>query len=460
MPAFPSLTSAVSLLAIAAFSATPALAQVEPSPAPDTAQGANDGAADGESGNEIVVTAERIRGQVDTDVPPVLELDAEEIATYGAGSIEELIEQLAPQIGSGRGRGEGRPVFLVNGQRVGGFREFRRYPPEAIEKVEVLPEEVALQFGFPADQRVINFILKQNYASREVELEYGQPQQGGTSNGEVELSQLTIAGNRRVNFGFEYGTNSMLTEAERDIVQTTGSAPTVAGDPDPAPFRSLRADAENWELDATLNSSLGDAPGSGTFSINGGIERSFSRSLSGLDVVTLTTPDASAVRTIDDDPLERRARSTTVSLGGSINKPIGDWQFDTTLDASRAERTTFIDQRRDASGLQELVDAGDLEIDGVLPGIPAGGVDRADSISYSADAKSTLRGNPFVLPAGEARLTLDTGYSWNRIESTPIPARSPPNWRRPVERFRPVPISACRSPASARGSSARWVRSI
>ena len=418
MPALPRLTSAVSLLAIAAFSATPALAQVEPSPAPDTAQGANDGAADGESGNEIVVTAERIRGQVDTDVPPVLELDAEEIATYGAGSIEELIEQLAPQTGSGRGRGEGRPVFLVNGQRVGGFREFRRYPPEAIEKVEVLPEEVALQFGFPADQRVINFILKQNYASREVELEYGQPQQGGTSNGEVELSQLTIAGNRRVNFGFEYGTNSMLTEAERDIVQTTGSAPTVAGDPDPAPFRSLRADAENWELDATLNSSLGDAPGSGTFSINGGIERSFSRSLSGLDVVTLTTPDASAVRTIDDDPLERRTRSTTVSLGGSINKPIGDWQFDTTIDASRAERTTFIDQRRDASGLQELVDAGDLEIDGVLPGIPAGGVDRADSISYSADAKSTLRGNPFVLPAGEARLTLDTGYSWNRIEST------------------------------------------
>ena len=159
MPALPRLTSAVSLLAIAAFSATPALAQVEPSPAPDTAQGANDGAADGESGNEIVVTAERIRGQVDTDVPPVLELDAEEIATYGAGSIEELIEQLAPQTGSGRGRGEGRPVFLVNGQRVGGFREFRRYPPEAIERVEVLPEEVALQFGFPADQRVINFIL-------------------------------------------------------------------------------------------------------------------------------------------------------------------------------------------------------------------------------------------------------------------------------------------------------------
>lgn len=414
----PKLSTTASLLAIAAFTATPALAQVEPAQAPPTAQDPG-GDFEESDGGEIVVTAERLRGQVDTDVPPVLELEEEEIASYGAGSIEELLELLAPQTGSGRGRGDGRPVFLINGQRVGGFREFRRYPPEAIQKVEVLPEEVALQFGYPADQRVINFILKENYSSREVEGEYGQPEQGGTSNGEIELSQLSIAGNRRMNIGLELGSNSMLTEAERDIVQTTGSAPTVAGDPDPAPFRSLRPDSENWELDASLNSSLGEAPGSGTFSINGSIQREFSRSLSGLDVVTLTAPSgATAVRTLDDDPLERRNRSTTVSLGGSINKPLGDWQFDTTLDASRSERTTFIDQRRDTSVLQDLVDAGELEIDGALPGVPAAGIDRADSTSYSADAKATLRGNPFLLPAGEARVTFDTGYSWNRIDST------------------------------------------
>lgn len=413
----PKLAATASLVAIAAFTAGPALAQPEPSPAPATAQ---DGAEQAvSSGQEIVVTAERIRGEVDTDVPPVLELEAEEIATYGAGSIEELIEQLAPQTGSGRGRGEGRPVFLINGQRVGGFREFRRYPPEAIEKIEVLPEEVALQFGYPADQRVVNIILQENFASREVEGEYGAPFRGDTSNGEVELSQLSIAGDRRLNIGFEFGSSSLLTEAERDIVQTPGSAPTVPGDPNPAPFRSLRADAENWELDATLNSALGEAPGSGTFSVNGGIERSVSRSLSGLDVVTLTGPDGeSEVRTLDDDPLTRRNRSTTISLGGSINKPLGNWPLDATLDARRSESTSVIDRRRDASGLQDLVDAGELAIDGILPAVPAAGVDRADSTSYVADAKATLRGNPFLLPAGEANLTFDTGYSWNRIRST------------------------------------------
>ncbi|MBM0168533.1 TonB-dependent receptor [Altererythrobacter sp. C41] len=408
MTPLPKLSATASLLAIAAFAIAPA---------PAWAQDSADGEV-AEGDEEIVVTAERIRGQVDTDVPPVFELDAEEIGSYGAGSIEELIEQLAPQTGSGRGRGEGRPVFLINGQRSGGFREFRRYPPEAIRKIEVLPEEVALQFGYPADQRVINIILQENFASREVEVEYGMPGRGGTGNGEIEASQLTINGNRRLNIGMEYNTTSLLTEDERDIVQTPGSTPTVAGDPDPAAFRSLRGSSDTWELDATLNSSLGEAPGSGTFSVNGGVEHTTGRSLSGLDVVTLTANGESAVRTIDDDPLTRRNSSTTFSLGGSIIKPLGGWMLDTTLDASRTERTTLIDQRRDTGVLQDLVDAGELEIDGALPAIPRAGVDRAESTSYAADVKSTLRGTPFMLPAGEANLTFDAGYSWNRIDST------------------------------------------
>src|SRR5690606_13862573 len=291
--------------------------------------------------------------------------------------------------------GEGRPVFLINGQRSGGFREFRRYPPEAIRKIEVLPEEVALQFGYPADQRVINIILQENFASREVEVEYGMPGRGGTGNGEIEASQLTINGNRRLNIGMEYNTTSLLTEDERDIVQTPGSTPTVAGDPDPAAFRSLRGSSDTWELDATLNSSLGEAPGSGTFSVNGGVEHTTGRSLSGLDVVTLTANGESAVRTIDDDPLTRRNSSTTFSLGGSIIKPLGGWMLDTTLDASLTEKTTLIDRRRDTGVLQDLVDAGELAIDGPLPTLPRTGADRAESMSYATDVKSTLRGTPF-----------------------------------------------------------------
>ena len=162
----------VSALALASTICFPAFAQDDlqttgqeqpESIQPEVSQ--DDPVSDDDFEADIVVTASRIRGSVDTDVPPVLELDEADIASYGADSIADLVAQLGPQTSSGRGRGGGPPVVLVNGQRVASFRELRRYPPEAIQKVEVFPEEVALQYGFRPDQRVINFILKDNFTT-------------------------------------------------------------------------------------------------------------------------------------------------------------------------------------------------------------------------------------------------------------------------------------------------------
>ena len=44
-----------------------------------------------EQSAEIVVTAQRIRGSVDTDVPPVVELTEADIAAYGADSLTDLV---------------------------------------------------------------------------------------------------------------------------------------------------------------------------------------------------------------------------------------------------------------------------------------------------------------------------------------------------------------------------------
>ncbi len=192
----------------------------------ETDEGVEDG---GDIANEIIVTAANVRGQVDTTTPAIQELNEEDIAAYGAGSITDLIAALAPQTSSGRGRGGGPPALLINGVRVSSFREMASFPPEAIKKVEILPEEVAQKYGFPADARLINIILKDNFASRTVEAEYGQSWAGGTSEKELEGTILRISGPSRMNVHVDWEDTSPLTEAERDIVQST-----------PPPARAIR----------------------------------------------------------------------------------------------------------------------------------------------------------------------------------------------------------------------------
>ena len=57
---------------------------------------------------EVVVTGARLRGSVESDIPPEITLDPADIRATGATTIAELLEALEPQTRSGRGRGEGR----------------------------------------------------------------------------------------------------------------------------------------------------------------------------------------------------------------------------------------------------------------------------------------------------------------------------------------------------------------
>ena len=105
------------------------------------------------------------RGSVVGDIPPENTLTSRDIRATGATSISELLDSIASQTGSARGRGGGRPILLLNGQRISGFPELRDLPPEAIERMEILPEEVALKYGYVADQRVVNIVLRRRFNS-------------------------------------------------------------------------------------------------------------------------------------------------------------------------------------------------------------------------------------------------------------------------------------------------------
>ena len=124
------------------------------------------------------------------DIPPENTLDARDVRATGATNITELLDALAPQIGSARGRGGERPVLLLNGQRISGFRELRDIPTEAIQRVEILPEEVALKYGYRADQKVVNIVLRQRFRSTTAQVGAGAATDGGYANGNADLTRL------------------------------------------------------------------------------------------------------------------------------------------------------------------------------------------------------------------------------------------------------------------------------
>ncbi len=134
--------------------AASAATQPQPEPAAQPEPEEPESASDSGAVGEIIVRSGRVRGQLFVDQAPLLQLDETAIAAEGVTSITDLIAQISARTGSARGRGGGGgPVILVNGIRIGSFREFANYPPEALAKVEVFPEEVAQRFGFPPDRR-------------------------------------------------------------------------------------------------------------------------------------------------------------------------------------------------------------------------------------------------------------------------------------------------------------------
>lgn len=198
----------------------------QPSP-PGFAQPTADTPAD--MADDIVVVAGRPRGSVVSDIQPELVLDPQDIRAYGASSLGDLITQLSSQTSSSRGRGGERPVVLLNGKRISGFSEIRSIPSEAIIRVEVLPEETALAYGYRADQRVVNIVLRERFRAVTAEAELGGPTAGGRSETEIDATLLRVDGDRRILIDLSLAQSTSLLESERGLISSPLRQPYALG---------------------------------------------------------------------------------------------------------------------------------------------------------------------------------------------------------------------------------------
>ncbi len=382
--------------------------------------------------DEIVVTATRIRGAVITEIPPVQQIDEKDITAYGASSATDLVAALAPQTGSGRGRGGGQPVVLLNGQRISGFRELRDLPPEAIRRVQIFPEELALQYGYRPDQRVINFILKDNFASFTAEAEAGVPQDGGYSRRQAESTLTRIGESTRLSIDTEYETSSRLTEVERGIIANPASAPFTLpdGNSNIGAYRTLLPQTERFEVNSTFSKAL--APQT-SLSINGNYKLEGSRSLLGLPSASFVVPGSSPFSQNGADvtlnryftnpgPLSRKGTTGTAQFGLSFNTLLAGWRMAFTGDYASIDSNVQTTRNADFAALRAGVLAGTVNpyTTGFGSDLRFIGPDTSDSLSHTLNLRNTFTGSPFRLPAGEVQVTLRTAFARQTLDSQSV----------------------------------------
>ena len=327
-----------------------------------------------EDEDAIVVVGQRLPGQVVGDIPPENVLDARDIRATGATSISELLEAVESQTGSARGRTSGRPVLLLDGQRISGFRELRDLPPEAIQRMEILPEEVALKYGYTADQRVVNIVLRPRFNSTSVELRGIAATDGGYAGGFAHGTRLAIRDGKRTSINARIDGNNPLYEAERDIATNPESSV------DERSARTLVGAAQSARVTGVHNRPAGE---NGALTITGEAARSHGRSRFGL-------ADFDA-----DDVLTRDSDTTSLGLGTIYNANRGDWRLSVSGNGEY-ERSESDSDRSDATALTD---------------------DKSNSTRTDLVLDATASGPLFKLPAGEATATFKSGLSRLDFES-------------------------------------------
>ncbi|MFL6735259.1 MAG: TonB-dependent receptor [Sphingomicrobium sp.] len=373
-PAIAEAQTAPDPAAVEATAATPA---VQPAAVDPTTQqpAAEDVATDDADAEEIVVIGRRDPNAVIGDIPPENTLTSRDIRAYGATSVSELLDAIAPQTASSRGRNGGGPIVLLNGKRISGFREVRDLPPEAILRLDILPEEVALKYGYRADQRVVNIVLRPRFRSTTAQAEGAIPTEGGKSEEKADLTRLMIGENGRTTLNVHAERASPLLESERDI------DPPEPGETDQREFRTLIGSRRLVRGGGTVNRTLfGDV--SSTF--DGQVEYSDGRSLLG------------ASRERVGEPLRRDTDNVSGHAGIALNGQKDRWRWSATgtYDISRSRTAT--EQERELLGAA---------------------TNHARSFSNTGALDLVANGPLLTLPAGTANVTIKAGANTSDLES-------------------------------------------
>jgi hypothetical protein len=449
-PAATAVTLAVLALADASSAFGQSTAAPPPTAAPSTPNSADaDEAADAADAahpaptvSEVTVTAHKVvrqYGAVVGDIKPELQLGPADVQSFGVSTVTELLTELEPETRSDRGRTSEAPVILLNGRRISALNEVQNIPVEAILRVDILPEEVSLKYGYTADQRVVNIVLRRRFHATTLEGQAGGPTEGGEITGQAEADLIHIRRDDRLNLDLKYQGASEITDAARGIVEpapaqpyalggnivsATPGAPAAASltNTNVAPYRTLTPESQTLTANAVLAHPL---PHGIDATVNATVSANQSVALQGLPGLGLDIPAGDPFSpfsgpAIDDlyvnRPLRQYVDGWTAHLGATLNKDVKDWRLSLTQAYDHADTQTDTDTGINPAPLQNAVTAGTLDPFGPPPAglVQALPQTYARSITDSANAQILANGPLIKEPAGNIYVSAKAGdtQSW------------------------------------------------
>ena len=416
--------------------------------------------------DEIVVTAARYG---EARVKAEAEFSEDEISTFGADDIQDLLSRLSPFIDPG---GE-EPVILINGQPAGFDTSILSYPAEALDRVAVLAPEAAAEYGHPSGRRVVNLVLKKKFSSLHADAGLSWATEGGQYGGKMSTGRVGINGPTRWNVRANLSADSALRKSARNIPRQEGPFDSVgyiskadgseidpalsraAGETvthaaippealartptledfaatanrlypaDPNDHETLQSSRRNVSLNAGATRPLGEL----SASLNINANNSESRGRRGLPMASLLILASSPWSPFEDDILltrpfagERALRNdnSSKSLGVSLtlSGKVGGWQTNFSARYGRNWSSNLLEQGVDTSRIQALINANDLNFN------PYGPWDdryllssRNRSQGGNLSARLTISRKVIDLPAGPMTTNLSLNASRNQTKS-------------------------------------------
>jgi hypothetical protein len=316
---------------------------------------------------EITVTTPR--GRTSGGIDPLLEISPSELDSYGVDTMSDLVDALRPLTRSSRS--DQMAVVLINGH-LAGQTEFDNLPREAIERVEVLPESVALQYGFSENQRVLNFILREHYRAVPLRVSESGATEGGAQAQTADASVVRLDDEARITLLASYKDAAWLRDSDRGI------------DTPDSFYRTLQPATSDTKVAGTVSRAFG--------AVSASLEASF-------DVLNTTSLQGESTAM---SALEETAPTRTARVATQITGQLKDFVWGATAYYQHVSTAMSSDTGVDAAQ-DPLVDRTDtafnvgnvqLSSSGPLAALPAGLVITNVKVTFQYQGYGTLDAYP------------------------------------------------------------------